>query len=452
VRSAGCLQMKPEQIWQAALGELQLQMTPAMFDTWLRGSRVLAHEEGLFVVGVASGYTKDWLERRLHATIARTLTGIVGRTVEVRFSVSGNDAPPAELLVGAKVFVPAAEVEMPETPSLNPRYIFDNFVVGAHNRMAHAAARAVSESPAGAYNPLFLHGGVGLGKTHLLQAIGNASARHGLRVLYVAAEEFTNDLINAIRTHTTGAFREKYRTIDVLLLDDVQFIAGKDATQEELFHTFNTLHGQNKQLVLSSDRSPKAMMTLAERLRSRFEWGLLVDIQTPDAETRNAILRNKADALGHNVPPAVLALIAQRVQSNVRELEGALNQVLAQSALLGQPLDEALANRVLANLRPQQRTVSTTSVVAAVAAFYDLTVADLCGRDRSQQIALPRQMAMFIMREETEASLPQIGDALGGRDHTTIKYGYEKLRGLVDTDDTLRRQAAQIREALYSAK
>jgi chromosomal replication initiator protein len=280
--------MNAAQAWQATLGQLQMEMPKAAFDTWVRDTELVSYEDGCFIIGLQNAYARDWLESRLSSTITRLLTGIMNRTVEVRFTVWQSSE---ESITTTNV----VELEIPsdaDNPSLNRRYSFTNFVVGASNRLAHAASLAVAEKPAQAYNPFFLYGGVGLGKTHLLHAIGNQCAQSGLSVLYVSSEEFTNDLIHAIRTHTTQAFREKYRRIDVLLIDDIQFIAGKESTQEEFFHTFNTLHGQDKQIVISSDRPPKAMVTLEERLRSRFEWGLTADIQPPDFETRVAILQN----------------------------------------------------------------------------------------------------------------------------------------------------------------
>jgi len=333
--------------------------------------------------------------------------------------------------------------------ALCSRYAFENFVVGASNRLAHAASMAVAERPAQAYNPLFLYGGVGLGKTHLLHAIGNMCTRRGQQVLYVSSEEFTNDLIQSIRTHTTQAFRDKYRRIDVLLIDDIQFIAGKESTQEEFFHTFNTLHGQDKQIVISSDRPPKALVTLEERLRSRFEWGLTADIQPPDFETRVAILRSKAERAGRRVPAEMLEVIARRVQSNIRELEGGLTRILAFADLSGQSLTQQLVDTALADVMPRRSTVQTGDVVAQVATAFGLTVDRLTGRDRSREVALPRQIAMYLLREEANVSLPQIGDALGGRDHTTVMYACQKVADMLERDDRLRRQVIEIREQIY---
>ena len=311
--------MKAAQAWQAALGQLQMEMPKAAFDTWVRDTELLTYEDGSFIIGVQNAYARDWLESRLSSSITRLLTGIMNRTVEVRFTV-WQDAE--EKMPRSEVIAPDYEpINTVESETLNRRYSFTNFVVGASNRLAHAASLAVAERPAQSYNPLFVYGGVGLGKTHLLHAIGNQCAQSGLNVLYVSSEEFTNDLIHAIRTHTTQAFRDKYRRTDVLLIDDIQFIAGKESTQEEFFHTFNTLHGQDKQIIMSSDRPPKAMVTLEERLRSRFEWGLTADIQPPDFETRVAILRSKAERARYSIPDEIINLIARKFQSNIRELE-----------------------------------------------------------------------------------------------------------------------------------
>jgi chromosomal replication initiator protein len=435
--------MNAEQTWQAALGQLQMEMPRATFDTWVRDAELLTCEDGAFVIGVQNAYARDWLEDRLLSTVKRVLTGIVGRTVEVRFTVWQGDSADEE----PGPALPAAPTAHSQ---LNPRYTFENFVVGSGNRLAHAAAQAVAENPARSYNPLFVYGGVGLGKTHLLHAVGNAAAATGLHILYVTSEEFTNDLINAIRNHTTDAFRERYRRIDVLLIDDIQFIAGKESTQEEFFHTFNALHGQDKQLVISSDRPPKALVTLEERLRSRFEWGLSADIQPPDFETRVAILRSKAERAGRVVEPEYLEMIARRVQSNIRELEGALTRVLAFSDLSGTPLSPELVEATLSDLMPRGSALTPDRIIAAVAQHFGIDEDRLLSRERSQLVALPRQVAMYLIREETDASLPQIGDALGGRDHTTVMYGCGKIADRLETDDALRRQVLAVRERLYS--
>ncbi len=441
--------MNATQAWQATLGQLQMEMSKPAYDTWVRTSELVSHDENTFVVGVANAYARDWLESRLMSTVTRLLSGMMARPQEVKFVVHQRESNTAEQEPAHIEEAPLEEQPRPNQ-TINNRYTFDNFVVGTSNRLAHAACMAVAENPATAYNPLFLYGGVGLGKTHLLHAIGSAAHQRGLSVLYVSSEVFTNDLINSIRSHTTEKFRERYRSMDVLLIDDIQFIAGKESTQEEFFHTFNTLHGSNRQIVLSSDRPPKAMVTLEERLRSRFEWGLLVDIQPPDLETRMAILRSKAERTSSKqVPNDILELIARHIQSNIRELEGALTRVLAFSELSGMPLSTQLVNTALADLLPQRSDLDSSSVVSTVARAFGLSMDQMLGRDRSREVALPRQVAMYLLREEANVSLPQIGLALGGRDHTTVMYAIEKVSDLIERDDRLRRQINQIRETLY---
>jgi chromosomal replication initiator protein len=441
--------MNAQQAWQSTLNQLQNEMPKASYDTWVSSAHLVTQEEHQFTIGVSNAYARDWLDNRLSSTVTRILTGMMGCPQAVRFVVwSGEDAAQSheEAL--------AEETSQPQTLGrargmFLGRYTFENFVVGASNRMAHAACMAVAESPARAYNPLFLYGGVGLGKTHLLHAIGNTTAQQGLQVLYVSSEEFTNDLINSIRTHTTAAFRERYRRCDVLLIDDIQFIAGKESTQEEFFHTFNTLHQQDKQIVISSDRPPKAMVTLEERLRSRFEWGLIVDVQPPDLETRMAVLRSKAERANYEVPNTIVELIARQVQSNFRELEGALTRVIAYANLSGLPLTQSLVNSALADLLPQRSNLEPRQIVDAVASAFGVTSESMVGRDRSREIALPRQVAMYLMRKEANVSLPQIGEVLGGRDHTTVMYACDKVADLIERDDRLRRQVIQIREQLF---
>ncbi len=444
--------MNPGDAWQAAIGQLQMDMSKASFDTWVRSTEMLKFDQGVFTIGVTNAYARDWLESRLTATITRILSGYIEETQKVEFVVWHKDYQQEEQ---PRESVPTLNLNqvlpapIPPASALNSKYNFDNFVVGASNRLAHAACMAVAENPAQSYNPLFLYGGVGLGKTHLLHAIGNYARSHGQQVLYVSSEEFTNDLINAIRTHNTPAFRYRYRRIDVLLIDDIQFIAGKESTQEEFFHTFNTLHGQDKQIVLSSDRPPKAMNTLEERLRSRFEWGLTADIQPPDLETRIAILRARAERSHHVIPSAILEMIARMFTNNIRELEGALTRVVAYADLRGKPLSEDLVNVALTDLIPQRNTFEPSRVVDVVASVFGITSEKLLGRNRTREVALPRQVAMYLLRHEGNVSLPQIGEMVGGRDHTTVMYACEKVADMMERDDSLRRQMLQIREQLF---
>ena len=442
--------MNAQQAWQAAQGQLQMELSKATYDTWVKQTQLIRFDEpaGVFYFGATNAYACDWLDSRLKATLVNKLSGMMAHPVAVRFSVWAAQAVEQ---VSEEVLIPARPEEpvrdMFET-HLAPKYRFDNFVVGPNNRLAHAASLAVAEHPARAYNPLFLYGGVGLGKTHILHAIGNAVLQQGLQVLYVSSEEFTNDLVNAIRTKTTAAFREKYRQVDVLLIDDIQFISGKESTQEEFFHTFNTLHGQDKQIVMTSDRAPKAMSTLEERLRSRFEWGLTVDIQPPDYETRLAILRTKAEKANREVPTEIMEMIAREVQANIRELEGAWNRVLAYADLSGEKLTLQLANNAMVDILPQRSVLVPNDVISTVSKFFGISSDRILSKDRSKDVALPRQVAMYLMRELGGVSLPKIGEELGGRDHTTVMYACDKVADMIESDDRIRRQVLQLREQL----
>jgi chromosomal replication initiator protein len=460
--------MNAEQAWQSVLGQLQMEMPRASFDTWVRDTRPVSYHDGTLTISVRNAYARDWLESRLASTVSRLLLGIMNVSVAVNFIVNSNNSEqlmdqPHSTADQPATFdqrydemngsLPGGRADVYEQRSrnsgMNPRYIFDTYVVGAGNRLAHAACLAVAEKPARAYNPLFLYGGVGLGKTHLLHAIGNACFQRGLNVLYVSSEEFTNDMITAIRTHTNQAFRDKYRSADVLLVDDIQFIAGKESTQEEFFHTFNTLHGQDKQIIVSSDRPPKSLITLDERLRSRFEWGLTADVQLPDFETRLAILRLKAERTGRQISDDILESIARRVQSNIRELEGALNRIIAFADMSGTSLTPHLVEMALADLLPQRTDVAPQKIIELVAKEWQTTVEALLGRDRSQKIVQPRQVAMYLLRKETDASLPQIGAVLGGRDHTTVMYSIDKITSDIESKTDLRKRVISIKQQLY---
>ncbi len=457
------MNISPETAWKATLGELELQMTKATFNTWLKDARLLACEGEEFVIGVRNDYAKDWLENRLHDTILRTLCAIVGKRAQLRFVVWSDElaAPPPPVLHNGNGRIPAKKsangyIERKANASvdghaLNGRFTFSTFVVGTSNRLAHAAALSVAENPGQTYNPLFVYGGVGLGKTHLLHAIGHKCVSDGYNVCYISSETFTNDLVQSIRNKTMTEFRERYRTPDVLMIDDIQFIAGKESTQEELFHTFNELHSQGKQVIISSDRQPKAMVTLEERLQSRFEWGLMADIQQPDVETRKAILQSKAEETGIYVPDEVIELIAHRVRNNIRELEGSLNKVLAYARLTGQPVDMNMVNMALADLVHRTEKVTVEQIIDAVCRYYNVSVEAIASSSRSRTIAYPRQIAMYLARTETDASLPLIGTKLGNRDHTTVLYGYEKISKQVERDANTRRDTLQIKAALYES-
>ena len=333
---------------------------------------------------------------------------------------------------------------------LNPRYTFDAFIVGNSNRLAHAASLAVAEAPGESYNPLFLYGGVGLGKTHLLHAIGHQGVQTGLAVLYVSSEQFTNEIVNAIRYRTTEEFRAKYRSVDILLVDDIQFIAGKESTEEEFFHTFNSLYEMSKQIVICSDRPPKAIVSLEERLRSRFEWGLIADIQPPDLETRMAILRVKADALRYRVPDEIIAYMAGRVQTNIRELEGCLNRLMAYQQLHRSELTIEVARAAMSSLGEDVREsrLNSRQIAEVVAEFYHISLEAMCGKQRDKHIVMPRQIAMYLIRQETQVSLLEIGQLFGGRDHSTVLHACEKIDRAVNINPGLRREIVAIREQL----
>jgi chromosomal replication initiator protein len=449
----------PQQVWKAVLGDLQMQMPRATFDTWVKNTCVMSYEDGMFVIGVPNTYAVEWLENRLHGALQRSTANVMRRSVDLRFVVKPtimvHSEPAMPLSYPANTLPGSEEDEQrpaPPPPVLNPKHTFNTFIVGNSNRLAHAAAQAVANNPARAYNPLVVYGGVGLGKTHLLHAIGQVALDKSMRVMYVSSEKFTNDLVNSIRTQTNEEFRRVYRNTDVLLVDDIQFIAGKESTQEEFFHTFNSLQAANKQIVLTSDRPPKSIQTLEERLRSRFEGGMIADIQPPDLETRIAIMRSKAESLSIQVPPEVLTHIAQRVQSNIRELEGALTRVVGRAELLNKPLTMDLAVAALEDVLAYKGAHTVDDVVVAVAKFYHLEPEQLRGRDRSKEVAYARQIAMYLAREETEASLPAIGSALGGRDHTTIMYGYDKIATQIEGDEQMRREVLTVKGMLYNTQ
>ncbi len=457
--------MLPAQVWEAALGELQLQMTKANYDTWLRDTFLASQEDGLFVIGVGSPFAADTLEQRLSPMIRKVLSSVVGHEVHLRFvvqqkKVRGRAPKVAEgpLEMGhrnGKNGSSKVEMALPTNgldAALNPRYTFETFVVGKSNQLAHAACQAVADDPGRAYNPLFLYGGVGLGKTHLMHAIGHETLLRGLRVLYVSSETFTNEMIDSIQRHRTEEFRNKYRRVQVLLIDDIQFIAGKVGTQEEFFHTFNAIHEANGQIVMSSDRPPKAISTLEDRLRSRFEWGLIADIQPPDLETRIAILRSKSECLGMTVPEEVLEAIARKMQSNIRELEGSLNRIVATATVTGEPITvqsaAASLNDVMFNIA--RRFVRPESIVMAVARYYHVSEEELRGKQRDKRVVLPRQMAMYLLREETELPLVEIGNLLGGRDHTTVLHSVEKIGTELSNGSSLVKEWNALRESIYS--
>jgi len=454
--------MDAKQVWRAALGELQVSLSPANFETWLKDTSLVDVDDQRFRIAVPNGFAKDWLETRYRSLISQTLARVVGYSVQVEFVVvAGGEtkaqaaqASPAQPVRVEPTRVGATEGAAGGATNLNPRYTFSNFIVGSANRLAHAASLSVAERPGHAYNPLFLYGGVGLGKTHLMHAIGNAVVAKlpRKRVVYATSEKFTNEFITSIQQGKIDEFRARYRRIDLLLIDDIQFIADKERTQEEFFHTFNAIHEDGKQIVLSSDRPPKAILTLEERLRSRFEWGLIADLTAPDLETRIAILRAKAEDQGSPITSDVVEFIARKVVSNIRELEGALNRIVAYASMGAMPISIELAQAVLSNVlyNPKKRQVTPERITQAVSDYYGVGLDALRGQKREKSIVVPRQIAMFLMREETDVSLLRIGAELGGRDHSTVLHGCDKINREMQVNDEMRREVAAVRELIYS--
>jgi chromosomal replication initiator protein len=444
-----------DQIWAAVQDELRFQLARPSYETWLKNTVLLSADGSIFRVGVPSKLAKDWLEDRFAGLIQETLQAVTGSEVEVDFVVSENGqrsamADAEDLYMADEVLEEPVQIPHSE---LNEKFKFSSFVVGGNSRFAHAAAKAVADAPGESYNPLFLYGGVGLGKTHLMHAIGHEVHRKfpKKRVTYLTSEQFMNEVIASIQTARMGEFRTKYRTVDVLLIDDIQFLAGKDRTKEEFFHTFNALHEINKQIVISSDRPPKEI-AVEDRLRSRLEQGLLADIQPPDFETRLAILRSKVGNNSGMVSESVLTFIAHKVQKNIRELEGALTRVLAFSAIHQHQVDEDTAARLLEDIIPAgaRRPLTIERIQEVVADYYQLSVEDMKGKRRDKHIVFPRQVAMYIVREETPSSLPVIGQAFGGRDHTTALHSIDKIANELKEDDRLRYEVESIRERLYA--
>ena len=449
--------------WKAAMAQMKGSMDRQTFSTLLGNAELLACEDGVYTVGMANGFTRDWAEQRLSGTIEKILSAISDSPQKVTFVVAANWQPvrterePAEEALQTAAPQQTAEpaaapkaAARPRSDSILARFTFDSFVVSNNNNLAAAAARAVAETPGTAYNPLFIYGGVGMGKTHLLHAIGNRLNGSGLNVVFASSEEFTSDFIRSIQNRDDETFREKYRSADVLLIDDIQFIIGKESTQEAFFHTFNKLYEMNKQIVITSDRAPKAMATLDERMRSRFEWGLTVDIQPADLETRIAILSAKAKQAGKQVPMEVLEQIARQVTSNIRELEGALNRVLAVSDLCGHSLDRELVRMSLTDMSSPKHTTSTDEIIESVSGVFGVPVEKIMSRDRTKDVALTRQVIMYLMREEANASLPQIGQAMGGRDHTTVIHACEKVAQLLQTDNQFRSRVFRAKDMIFN--
>ena len=438
-------------LWNNALSTIETKISKPSFDTWLKPTKAHSLQGDLLVVTAPNEFARDWLEERYSQLIAEILYEITGEELLVKFIIPQNQIE-EEFDQQISTKQKKKEEEVTEQTILNSKYIFDTFVIGSGNRFAHAASLAVAEAPAKAYNPLFIYGGVGLGKTHLMHAIGHYVLDHNpsAKVVYLSSEKFTNEFINSIRDNKGAEFRDKYRNVDVLLIDDIQFLAGKESTQEEFFHTFNTLHEESKQIIISSDRPPKEIPTLEDRLRSRFEWGLITDITPPDLETRIAILRKKAKADGLDIPNEVMLYIANQIDTNIRELEGALIRVVAYSSLINKDINADLAAEALKDIVPSSkpRVITIQDIQKVVGEHFNIKLDDFKAKKRTKSIAFPRQIAMYLSRELTDFSLPKIGEEFGGRDHTTVIHAHEKISKMLLTDSLLQKQLKEINELL----
>ena len=421
--------------WKKALRLIEKRVSGPSFETWLKETQALSLAGNTLIIGVPNDFVKEWLENRYTQLICDVLEEVTERKVQISFVVGSADG-----------------TDETSSAQLNPKYTFESFVIGNSNRFAHAAALAVAEAPAKAYNPLFVYGGVGLGKTHLMHAVGHFVRRHypNFKVVYLSTERFTNEFINSIRDNRTGEFRNKYRYVDVLLIDDIQFLAGKESTQEEFFHTFNALHESNKQIVISSDRQPREIPTLEDRLRSRFEWGLITDIQPPDLETRAAILRKKAAIENIDISDDCIFFVANRVTTNIRELEGALTRIKAFSSITGEEIGEPLIERTLKDLLPggESEPITVEKIQKVVADYFSLRFEDMKTKKRTNAVAHPRQIAMYLCRELTDLSLPKIGEEFGGRDHTTVMHAQDKVSRSVKTNPSIAHQVEAIKKIL----
>ncbi len=445
--------MNSEAIWEAALGELEVTLTKANFSTWFKNTFIYSVDKNKVVIGVPSSFYMEWLKNKYNKEILLALKKLIPNLEIVEYKIASK-TPEVDQQELAEIKTVKTEIKEkdPTQQTLNPKYRFENFIVGGNNKLAHAASLAVTEKLGSTYNPLFIWGGVGLGKTHLLQAIGNKTLEKHPRkkILYASCEKFTNDFIQAIQKGKAEKFKNQYRSIDLLLLDDVHFIAGKEGTQEEFFHTFNTLHQANKQIVLTSDKPPKAISSLENRLKSRFEWGLISDIQAPDFETRKAILQNKAQEKGIELPDDVSDYVAQNIQQNIRELEGALNRLIAHLKFYNlSPSVDVAVSALSSLISPKLKSISFDKIIEIVAGFYNIEVDELLGTKRTKEIVLPRQITMYLLRHELQYSFPQIATKIGKKDHTTIIYGCGKIEKQIKTSPDIQREISLIKEKLY---
>ena len=455
--------MNIQELWEAALGEIKLNISRANYLTWLKDTFIVGFKEGTISLGVPSSFTKEWLENKYHKQILHALYSLDPKIKKVEYLVTTNGDSIKKIetkktkrsssVLRSSVLDEQLEFNIDSDTNLNPKYTFENFVIGTNNELANAAALAVTENLGEKYNPLFIYGGVGLGKTHLLQAIGNKlrKEKKKLKILYASSEKFTDDLVNAIRGQKMTEFKKSFRNLDLLLIDDIQFIAGKDKTQEELFHTFNTLYGKNKQIVFTSDRPPKSIPSVEERLRSRFEGGMIADIGYPDFETRLAILENKSQDISHLISGDILKYIAEVIPRNIRELEGALNRVIAHARLKNSPISLEETKRILSLiLNKSSKYISPKEVIKKIVSFYDLTESDVLGRSRKKELVKPRQIVMYLLREELQYSYTSIAEKLGNRDHTTVIHACKKISTEIEKNPVFSQEITILKEILYN--
>ena len=440
----------PAELWQQALRHLSQNVSQANYNTWLDGTEGLRFIDHSLVIGTKSEFVTEWMQKRMRPLIVRTLTELAGEPLDIRFEPLRQEMQTVSPLSGA----PGEQEAGIPRPRLRERYTFEHFVVGTNNRLAFAAAEGVASAPGRLYNPLFLYGAAGLGKTHLLQSIGHRTMDAGLKVIYISSEQFTNQIITAIQQRRQDEFRARYRSADVLLIDDIQFIVGKESTQSEFFHTFNDLYEAGRQVVITSDKSPALIPHLEERLRTRFEWGLIADIQAPDLEMRVAILREKAIEHGARVPDEVLHAIAARFTNNIRELEGSLTRILAYARLTGEALTIELVQSALASLRADEPKLppSPDLIMDVVCRYFGIDREALLSKSREKRVAYPRQLAMYLMREMAQRSLVEIGQSLGGRDHSTVHHGWRKMERSLIIDPETKRDVSSLRELVERSR
>ncbi len=454
--------MTNNEIWQAVLAEFELKISKANFITWFKNTGIASYNSGQIIICVPNTFTKSWLEKKYHSDIVKAIERITNKPVKkVDYRVENvKNIEEKECSLNAEAVISSAETPIYSQQKslgskfgLNPKYTFKTYIVGKGNELVHAAAQAIVDRPGKAYNPLFIYGGVGLGKTHILQAIGQATleANPQTKILYVTSEKFTNEFVSSVKEGRAKEFKDRYRNVDLLLIDDIQFIGGKEQTQEEFFHTFNELHQQGKQVVLTSDRPPKAIPALEDRLRNRFEWGMIADIAAPDLETRIAILQTKAQENNFKISDDLVHLIATAIQSNIRELEGALNKVMAYHQLKNlEPTKESIKS-ILSSFEAQslKRSLTPKELINVIAEFYDVQVVDIIGKSREKRLVTPRQIIMFLLRDELKMSYPAIGNELGGRDHTTAMHAHTKIGTEIENEAKLKQEIKAIKERLY---